>query len=177
MVDKGLHDGESRQLAVKLVSGRFDTMTLPDGKRRRIVTAWGKKFIAPDGKVCATQDDACEIEKIWDFIVLNLRYVYDTVSIDVFSTLRESLVTGGADCDDMTIAFATLLGSIGFHVVARVISLPDDPKAWAHIYPMVGLPKDNPDKWLPLDASVKGATPGWEYSKPAMIMDYQLTRG
>lgn len=174
LVAKGLRDGDSRRLAVKIVSGRFETIH-HKGRDLQVVTAWGKKFLAPPGKVCVTQDDICEIERIWDFVVLNLRYVYDTTGIDVFCTLQESLIAGGADCDDLTIAFATLLGSIGFHVVGRVISLPDDPKAWAHIFAVVGVPKDNPRKWIALDASVQGATPGWVYPHIAKFVDYPLT--
>ncbi len=175
LVAKGLHDGEARQLAVKIVSGRFDTRRLSDGKEYRVVQAWGKSFLAPPGKVCRTQDDQCEIEKIWDFVVLNIRYVYDTVSIDVFATLKESLLAGGGDCDDQTVAFATLLGHLGFTTIARVITTTEDPKQWVHIFPLVGVPKDNPKKWIPLDASVAGATPGWIYPYIAKHKDYDLT--
>ena len=98
MVARSLEDGGSRRLAVKLVSGRFDTRTLQDGRPHRIVEAWGKYFLAPPGAVCKQEDDNCEIEKIWDFVVLNIRYVADTVSIDVFATLKESLISGGGDC-------------------------------------------------------------------------------
>lgn len=175
MVVKGLDDGESRQLAVKIVSGRFETRRLGDGKEYRVVQAWGKYFLAPPGKVCKPQDDECEIEKIWDFVVQNIRYVYDTVSVDVFCTLKESLLAGGGDCDDMCIAFATLLGHIGFTVVARVITTTDEPNEWVHIFPVVGLPKDNPRKWLALDASVIGSTQGWVYPRIAKSKDYVLT--
>jgi hypothetical protein len=97
LVAQGLRDGDSRRLAVKIVSGRFETI-LYKGHETPVVTAWGKKFLAPPGKVCQTQDDICEIEKIWDFVVLNIRYVYDTTSLDVFATLKESLISGGGDC-------------------------------------------------------------------------------
>jgi len=174
MVNKGLADGESRKLAVKIVSGKFDTARDPRGQIHSVVTAYGGAFTAPPGPTCRMQDDRCEIEKIWDFMALNVRYVYDTTTMDVFCTLRETLIAGGADCDDQTIAFATLLGSIGFTVIARVITLKSAPDDWAHVYPLVGLSKGVDKKWMALDQSVKGTMPGWEYPNRAKHKDYVL---
>lgn len=174
-LQKSLRDGEARQLAVKLVSGKvapaFDQRT---GDRILAVQAYNKNFLAPPGGPCETRSDECEIERIWDFVVLNLRYVYDTVDRDVYATLKESLEAGGADCDDMVVAFAALLAHIGFHVKARVISEKDAPDEPVHIYPMVGIPKDNPTGWVPLDATVKGAYPGWEYPNRGKVWDFDL---
>jgi hypothetical protein len=175
MVDKSIRDGESRQLAVKLVSSQVtygvDRRT---GEEVPMVRAYGRNFLAPTPDICRARDEQCEIEKIWDFLVLNCRYVFDPKGIDTFVTLKENLLSGGADCDDATIAFATLLGVIGFSVNARVISTKEEPDVWAHIYPMVGITKDNPTKWLPLDITVEGATPGWEYRDIARRKDYIL---
>lgn len=172
---KSIRDGETRQLAVRLVSGSFDTeLDRRTGQEVEIVRGFGKKFLAPPGPVCRPKDAACEIEKIWDFMVLNVRYVYDPADIDTFATLKETLDAGGGDCDDMTIAFAALLMSIGFPVVARVISTRDDPGTWVHIYPMVGNKKDNPTRWIPLDITVEGVRPGWEYPDIAKTRDYFL---
>ncbi len=180
MVNKGLQDGDSRQLAVKIVSGQFQSYPMPSRRPGKapeytsVVTAWGRSFHAPPGPTCRMKDAACEIEKIWDFMALNTRYVYDTTTMDVFCTLKETLLAGGGDCDDQAVAFATLFGHLGFTVKGRVISLPDDPAAWAHIYPMVGLPKDNPRKWVALDQSVEGTVAGWEYKDRAQVRDYWL---
>ena len=38
----------------------------------------------------------------------------------------------------------------------------------------VGLPKDNPTGWVPLDITVSGAVPGWEYEEIAKYRDYML---
>jgi hypothetical protein len=175
MVQKSLRDGESRRLAVRIASGSFDYSVDPrTGKEVAVVRAYGKDFLAPLGKTCKPHDARCEMEKIWDFVVLNVRYVYDTAGMDVFATVKETLISGGADCDDLTILFATLLKHLGFEVIARVVSTKDNPGQWVHIYPLCGLPKDNPTQWVPLDTTVDGSTPGWEYRDIAHTKDYVL---
>jgi transglutaminase-like putative cysteine protease len=77
-------------------------------------------------------------------------------------------------CDDQTILLAALLKSIGFFVKGRVISTRDNPDEWVHVYAVVGMPKDNPKKWVPLDPTFSGATPGWQYPGIAKYVDYDL---
>ncbi len=175
-VERGLRDPESRQLAVKIVSGTVDSIKYDraTGEEYEAITAWGKNFRAPGGDLCKPKDPVCEIEKIWDFLVLNFRYVYDSVQLEIFATLQRSLEAGGGDCDDACIAFATLFKCLGFHVGARVIATKADPKEWVHIYPLVGLPKDDPSQWIPLDITVEGALPGWEYGGIAKYKDFLL---
>lgn len=175
VIRRSMRDPQARMLAVKIVSGSTDITSDPKtGKRIETVEAWGKNFRAPEGPTCPSRDDDCEVERIWDFLVLNVRYVYDAAEYDTFQTLRVTMETGGADCDDYTIAFATLLKHLGFHVFARVISTKDAPDQWVHIYPIVGIPKDNPRKWVVLDATVDGFIPGDEYHDIAKKQDFQL---
>lgn len=174
-VDRSLEDGETRKLAVKIVSGVYDSAVDPHtGRTVPVVDAWGRQFLAPPGDVCRSRDDQCEIERVWDFMVLNFRYVYDPTHIDTFATLKESLLSGGGDCDDADVSFAALLGSIGFTVIGRVISVPPNPDEWVHTYPLVGIPKDNPTGFVPLDITVEGVQPGWEYPRIARARDYAL---
>jgi len=174
-VDKSMRDGDVRQLAVKIVSGVADhTIDPRTGDSVPVIRAFGKQFLAPPGAPCPARDDGCEIERIWDFVVLNFRYVYDPAEIDTFATAKESLLAGGGDCDDATILFAALAGFVGFRVVARVIATKDNPKSWAHIYPLIGISKDEPVTWVPLDCTVQGAAPGWEYEGIANYRDYQM---
>lgn len=174
-VDRSMRDGETRQLAVKIVSNAYEWVTNPKtGDPVPVVEAWGMNFIAPDGSPIMARNERGEVNKIWDFMVLNVRYVYDPTDIDTFATLKHTLESGGGDCDDTTIAFAALLGSLGFRVIARVVSTNDNPDEWVHIYPMVGLPKDGPTKWLALDMTVAGVRPGWEYPDIARKRDFEL---
>jgi hypothetical protein len=173
-VERGLADGEARQLAVRIVSGRTERGRDRAGDVQEYIRGFGRNYLAPPGPVCRSRDEQCEIEKVWDFLVLNVRYVYDTLDRDVYATLKESLDAGGGDCDDGAIAFATLLGHLGFHVQARVISERANPEEPVHVYPLVGLPKDDPTAWVPLDMTVPGALPGWEYPDRAKIWDFDL---
>lgn len=173
--NKSRNDLELRNLAIKLTSSSFVWTQDPrTGRRTAMVQAWNKWFVAPRGDICAPRDDICEIIKIWDFVVANVRYVYDPPYVDTFATSKVTLELGGGDCDDFTILFANLLESIGFHMQARVISTPDDPKNWVHIYPMVGLPKEPPESWLPLDATVQGYRPGDQWPQIAKYIDFPM---
>jgi hypothetical protein len=59
-------------------------------------------------------------------------------------------------------------------VLARVIATQEDPDNYVHIYPLVGLSKDDPQRWIPLDLTVAGAKPGWEYPNIAQYRDYEM---
>ena len=172
-VKRSLADPETVQLARRIVSGRYDYVRDPaTGKQVAVVKAWGSHYRAPPGRACAPRDAACEIRKIWDFVVLNLRYTFDPQDPDTFSTVKESLDAGGGDCDDSTVMFAALLKAIGFSVVARVIST--DGSKWEHVFAIVGCSHDNPTKWCPLDPTVDGVQLGWMFPNPRASRDFPM---
>lgn len=179
-VARSLEDPETRQLAVKIVSGNYDEREIrhPRTGRREVVpvvTAWGRVFLAPDMPQCEPRDEQCELERIWEFAVLNVRYVYDPDEIDFFATAKETLIAGGGDCDDLTILIDSLGKAIGFKAAARVVSVPEDPNEWVHIFPLLGMcSKDNPKYWVPMDTTVTGARPGWQYPDIAKHRDYMM---
>lgn len=174
-VTKSLEDPETRQLAVKIVSNKVEWRRVGGStKEAPFVQAWGRWYKMPLVEQCPPRSDECEVVSIWNFLVLNCRYVYDIQNVDTFATLKYTLEAGGGDCDDSCIAFAALLRSVGFSVQARVIATSEDPNSWAHVYPRVGLSKDNASKWVCLDMTVTDATPGWEYNDIAAYRDYQL---
>lgn len=176
MVSKSVRDPETRQLAVKLVSGSYVWKANPrSGKQEPYVKAWNHFFIAPSTEgPCPTRDDECEIVRLWDFVVLNFRYVYDPDEVDTFATAKLSLEAGGGDCDDATILFCALAKSLGFFTMARVISVADDPENWVHVYPLVGLPKDDPTLWVPLDMTVSGYRIGDQYPDIGKLKDFEM---
>lgn len=174
---KSLDDAETRQLAVKIVSHKVKWRSeRTGGPELPMVEAWGEWFYwgDPSAQPCPPRVDLCEIELIWNFVVSNCRYVYDITNVDVFTTAEQTLKAGGGDCDDSTVLFGALLMAIGFSVRARVISTKESPNEWVHIYPMVGIPKDNPTQWMPLDCTVTAALPGWQYESVAKIRDYEM---
>jgi hypothetical protein len=173
-VDKSLRDPASRQLAVQIVSDAAWRAPRPGDIPH--LEAWGTRLKVPDAgqTPCPPRNDLCEVGKVWNFLVENCYYVFDIADVDTFATLRYTLEAGGGDCDDATIGFATLLGAVGFHVAGRVISTLEAPREWVHIYPLVGLPKERPEWWMPLDITVKGAVPGWQFDQIAKVRDYML---
>ena len=174
-LEKSVKDGETRKLAAQIVGGTSDYVRDPrTGKEVPVIRAWGHNFRAPPGKGCKARDAACEIGRVWDFLVLNVRYTEDPTDIDTFATLKETLIMGGADCDDYLVAFGAILKSLGYHIAARVISTRDSPNDWVHIYPLAGCPKEHPRNWIPLDATVEGAYPGWQYEQIGKTRDYRM---
>jgi len=59
--------------------------------------------------------------------------------------------TLASNCDDGMTLIATLAMGNGFPAKGRITSNPGNPSRWAHIYPLVGVPKNNPRQWIPLD--------------------------
>jgi len=172
-VKRSLADPETIQLARRIVSARYDYVRDPrTGKQVPVVKAWGQQYRAPSGGACRARDAACEVRKIWDFVVLNLRYTFDPQDPDTFSTVKESLDGGGGDCDDAVVMFAALLKAIGFRVIARVIST--DGGKWEHVFAIVGCPHDAPRKWIPLDPTVDGVQLGWMYPNPRAQRDFEM---
>lgn len=176
-VHKSMRDTELRQLTVRLVSDKFDYAPHPrTGRMIPLLQGYGQWFLAPEASTpCPARDERCEIKRIWDFCDLNLRYVYDPDNIDFFATAKATLDAGGGDCDDFTILITAMGGVIGFKRIGRVIATIEDPEAFVHIYPMLGIAsKDHPSQWIPMDDTVSGSFPGWQYPNIARYVDYEL---
>jgi len=168
-VDRSLRDPETRRLAVKIASSKPDYVAR-DGTP--LVRAWDGEYVIKEQPPCAMKDGKCEIAAIWNFGVLNVRYVLDPDGFDLFCTVRETLEAGGGDCDDTTVLYGALLRALGFRMRARIVSVSGTH--WEHVYPVVGFPKERPTQWLPLDATVQGAVPGWEYEGIVRYQDFKL---
>lgn len=175
-IDTSLGDPATRFLAGAIVAGNFDSMVDPrTGGHVPVVPYHGRWYRgasdwASARAVCGMRDYACEVTAIWNFIVLNIRYTQDQDGEDTYQTLRASLEMGAGDCDDMTIAFASLLKAVGFEQMeACIVSLQGD--TWDHIYPRVKLPGG---RWMALDATERGKLPGWEFGRPAAKQTFRL---
>lgn len=75
------------------------------------------------------------------------------------------------NCDEYSATACAALMSIGVPCRFKVIRTKDSP-TWNHIYIEAGTPKQNPSKWIPLDASV-AAKPGWEAPK-SMVAETKI---
>jgi len=171
-LDRSVRDPETRKLAMRIVNGVPDGH---DGAGNPYVEAWGQRYRLPHEQPCAMGSEACESQALWDFYVLNVRYTPDPTGYDFFATARYTLEAGGGDCDDAVIALGALHKVLGFgNLVARVISTSN--VYWEHIYLLVGFPRRaGPVKrWVPLDPTVKGAVPGWQFKRPKKTQDFRL---
>jgi len=174
---KGLADPELVRLVGKVTSGVGDWVNDPGtGKRVMVVSGWGKWYRMPmQPAVGKIRDDKADLARIWNFCILNVRYILDTDGVDVFFTPKEILERGAGDCDDFTILLGAMLTIAGFQTAARVIST--DKRAWEHIYTLVAMPKEGTAKqWVPLDPTVEGKFPGWQYDarQKGAIRDFVL---
>jgi len=175
-IQKSLDDPATRVLAAAIVSGNFDNARDPrTGEDVPVVPYYGRWYrgaISWDAArdVCGMRDYACEVTAIWNFVVLNVRYTQDQDGEDTYSTVRATLEQGAADCDDMTVMFASLLKAVGFeNVIARIASVQG--RTWDHVWPMVMLPNG---KWLSLDCTEEGNHPGWAATGLAAKRDFAL---
>jgi hypothetical protein len=160
------------KLARQITSGTVDFVADPrTGDQTAVVKAWGRYYRAPDS-ICRTRDDACELEALWDFSVLNFRYVFDPPHVDTYPDCRFMLEASGDDCDGATVLICSLAMSIGFDVACRIIS--QDGSQWQHIYPLIGLPKTGASHYFPMDITEPGREMGWEFESPAARIDYRL---
>lgn len=134
------------------------------------------------GRKCGTRSDGrtewCVAEKDYDGEVAavfyavrdNVRYVRDIFHVDTFQHPARTLEWSGGDCDDSVIVLASLLLSVGYPVWGRVIRTRD-AEDWNHVFLVVGLPPEQPDRWVGLDASVDRPA-GW--SPPASLVAEKL---
>lgn len=158
-VTRSLDDPETHRLARAVARGGES------------VTAWGKRYRLTK-RTCPMSDECGDIAQVWNFAVLNVRYVRDPDDYDFFCTVKHTLEAGMGDCDDYTILIGALLKSLGFRDVrARVISV--DGRRWAHVYNMVAAYR-NGGELIALDPTVKDSVPGWEFEKAKKKRDFRL---
>ncbi len=118
---------------------------------------------------CAARDDKCEARAIYDWVRRNVRYTGDIAphkingrhgpveSVDLFQSAKQTAEFQGGDCDDHTTLVSTLAILNGIPARLRVTS----PYKWGednytHIYPVLGLPKNDPSKWVAADTTLPG---------------------
>ena len=154
LVWKGVQNPQMRELALAITG---------NGTRNVQV---GKRTFRVQGANCPARDGLCETKAVHDWVKDNVRYTGDVApvkmgrdgpveGIDLFQGGWRSAQFGGGDCDDHSTLSATLLALNGIPPRFR-ITAPRKKSDWAHIYVMAGLPKTNPNKWVPLDTTLPG---------------------
>lgn len=117
-------------------------------------------------KHCPERDGMCEAKAIYQYVKANVRYTGDAApvkmgrngpveGVDVFQSGKRTLEFQGGDCDDQTILASTLLAWNGITPRMRVTASSRNGED-EHIYPIAGLPKTAPSKWIALDTTLPG---------------------
>jgi len=123
-------------------------------------------------KHCADRDEKCETRAVYDAIKKHVRYTGDVApvkmgadgpveGVDLFQAAYRTWEFGGGDCDDHSILAATLLTLNGIPAKFRVTASRKG-EDFSHIYPMAGIPKMRPSKWIALDTTLPGDRFGYE---------------
>lgn len=97
-----------------------------------------------------------EVSRFFDYAKKNIRYTRDPHGVELVQDVWATLERGRADCDDFTILLGALCEVMGAPI--RIITVSTRPdKEPVHVYPeaLVGA------RWMPLDVTVAGSTPGW----------------
>jgi hypothetical protein len=114
-----------------------------------------------------------EVAAIFNWVRNNIRYTRDPLGVELFRTPRAAYSDGIGDCDDMSIILVALLRAVGYICRFRVIGF--EKGSYSHVYVVVGIPPEQPERWLALDPSQPN-NPGWEVdrSKVKEIVDYRI---
>lgn len=154
-----LHKSEDMSIEQRLATiQRYVREGIQDGQMRKLALDVTKN--------CPERDGLCEAKAVYDYVKRKVRYTGDVAPIawedgsvegvDLYQTGARTLEMGGGDCDDQSILVATLLALNGITPRLRVMKerKKDD---WSHIYPMAGLDKFAPTRWLALDTTLPGS--------------------
>ena len=116
------------------------------------------------GWAVAEHDDMGELKAIYNHVRQNVRYTGDAHKLDTFRRPARTLQLGIGDCDDAATVVGAMASAAGYQVGLRVVETGSNTD-WNHVYNVVGLPRTNPTRWVPIDATMdKGV--GWEVSGP-----------
>lgn len=112
--------------------------------------------------------DIDELEALYQFVQGRVRYVRDPYGRDIYQGAVDTLdkhKTG--DCEDLTILLASMVLTVGYPVAIKLVSVAGE--LWDHIYPLAGMPPEEPKKWVAMDATLSygrlGQEPEREYEK------------
>lgn len=113
---------------------------------------------------CKARDGECEARAVYEWARKNIRYTGDIApvkmgrkgpveAIDYFQSAKRTVEFKGGDCDDSSVLISTLLALNGITPMLRVTA-PRKNAIWKHIYPIAGLPKETPSRWVALDITL-----------------------
>lgn len=102
------------------------------------------------------QEKFKNIKRIFQFVVERMHYVADPNNVELVKSAKHTLLGESryGDCDDLSVAVATLLMAKGYKVWFRTVAWKKETgKAFTHVYLMVLLPCGK--LAMPLDPTMK----------------------
>jgi transglutaminase-like putative cysteine protease len=134
-----------------------------------------KKLVADLLKDVAGHDFESETKILFEFVRDKIRYQRDSYNLEELAdAYRTIFFFRSGDCDDKSIALATLLGLSGKKTRFKVIGKGYDLTKFFHVYLQVYDEKSR--KWICLDATNERAAVGWEtenYSHSSVFTIYR----
>ncbi len=133
--------------------------------RNPYVRKWAQKILG----AVKVNDKMGEAKAIFNFVRDNVRYTRDPKGFEYIQTPPLLLEDIGlyqkgqgerpiGDCDDMTVLGLSLLKSIGFPVMIKVVGFDPKKMKYSHVYGIVNVQ----GKWIPFDAVRPNSYLGWE---------------
>lgn len=102
------------------------------------------------------RDGRGEVQALFTWVKLNIRYVADPRNVETISTPQATLAMRAGDCDDMSVLLASLLEATG--KATRFIALAFGEEGYSHVL----LETKLRESWVALDPTVPSAVIGWK---------------
>jgi transglutaminase-like putative cysteine protease len=115
------------------------------------------------------------INSVYQYLAANTIYAKDPHGMELIKTppvslaLLESGERPVLDCDDYTVLSLSLLKSVGFPVMIKIISTKPDKK-FNHVYGLVYTGRT----WMPFDATRPDFGLGWEFPNPTRVAEMRV---
>jgi transglutaminase-like putative cysteine protease len=92
-----------------------------------------------------------EIERLWEFVRDDIRYVKDVAGVETVQTAERTLDLRQGDCDDKGVLLAALLESIGHPT--RFVALAFAPHKFSHVLVETRVGRGAKTFWIPLETT------------------------
>lgn len=147
-----------------------------EGKRDPRVRQIGSDILSKkkgDAWAIPERDWLGEVTAVFNYIRSNVRFTRDPHEVELFQKARRTLELKIADCDDLVILSGSILQSVGYPILIRVIAVGS--RIFSHVYILVGIPPHDPEKYIPFDTSRQEGI-GWELREGVLKkQDYEVS--
>lgn len=140
---------------------------IQEGKQHAVIRTLASEILTPRAGgtwMVPPKDWEKEVNALFNFVQERIRYTRDVTNLDTYHRAIRVLQLRMGDCDDMVILLGSLLQSVGYPVLLKIVDTTESPEGYNHIYLLVGLPPTAPSQWIALDPTVRHKA-GWEVAE------------